>query len=158
MNIHNPGELIGFAYDVEFYWYDHCDWDVFDEDGYNEYVDNEVSEWTDDWTSLRDYLDLLPSGYDWYYRDEWGEICGLAYDEADVIRQPLLEWCDENNIFDDDQLEEPEEIPAETQVEPEEEAFESGFSIEDFVINIDGVGELIKRADPTVIVVDDLFG
>ena len=50
--------------------------DFFDSDYLDEYLDREIEDWARNmsWTSLRDKLGEIDTGYEWYYWDEYGDI------------------------------------------------------------------------------------
>lgn len=78
--------------------------------------DEQVNEWlreTDNsWEEVRDTLDNIPTGYDWYWVDGWVSYYGIYdYDRDDINRIAEMiedamngEWDDEPEDEDDDPI------------------------------------------------------
>lgn len=77
--------------------------DVYDRDGFNDYVWSAVSDWCDGWESLGSWLYNLPSPDDYDYFDMSDEPCGVGQWEFDYWKGKILEYCDDNNLWDDDE-------------------------------------------------------
>lgn len=114
--IETVGELKDFCYDNDC---DECD-DVFSEEDMNDCVDDDLYEYVrhNDWRDTLSFLENIPTYSDtgYYYRDDYGDFCSLDYDDFDDYKDRVLEWCDNNDIWD-----EPDEDNTEDVVEIEEE-------------------------------------
>ena len=64
--------------------YDHVIEDIYAEDALDDFVNNEVSNYTD-WRDLYNFLDDIPTGYDWYRIDYYGDITGIDDSEFEDI-------------------------------------------------------------------------
>lgn len=114
-------ELVDFCSDVD------CDilCDFVFDDEYNDAIEEDLSNALRDdysWRSIRDMLYDLPEDYNQYMHDDILEFRGLDDDDFDDYKEDVLDWCDDRDVWDD---EEDEESPAMEQVmrreEPEEE-------------------------------------
>lgn len=117
-------DLQSFCIDIE---YDLQEDGAYSEEEYNDYIEEDVYDVVrnNSWRGTRDWLSSLPDGYDFYFRDEWGEWTGRSYREIDDLKESVLEYADENDLFDieDEDVEEEyvEEMAGE---EPEENDLE----------------------------------
>ena len=73
--------------------YDHVIEDIYAEDALDDFVNNEVSNYTD-WRDLYNFLDDIPTGYDWYRIDYYGDITGIDDSEFEDIKSDLLDELD----------------------------------------------------------------
>lgn len=87
-------------------------------DGYQEYTQNiycnedydmeicrRISEYSDNdrWEDIRNWLDSLPCGCDYYeYDDDWGEWTGLEHEDLHERVHELAQELDEDGFFDDE--------------------------------------------------------
>lgn len=149
-------DLLEFADDVGYNFYDHDSFEVMDQDALDEYISSSIDDWAyDGWEYLRNRLDDVPTGYEYYTLNQWGELEGLCYNNANEIRGGLLDWCDENGIFDEESDEDEDENVENEHCE-EEMVFESGFSISELLINIDLIADEVHK-EREAIVIDDLL-
>ena len=101
-------------------WWELIDWcrenechiceDIYDDDSYYDYINDNLVDWAreDSWTELRDRLNDLPSGYDFYQRDDYGDFHALDdYGDFDAFFDEVLSWGDDNNIWEDAEEESP---------------------------------------------------
>lgn len=112
-------DLISFCYDEDI---DFCE-DVYSEDAKNEYFDEELVNMARDassWQELCDRLEEIPTGYDYYIRDDYGDFEGADDDDFDSRYEDVLEYMDENECWDDDGEDEEEPV-REEYVDPEDE-------------------------------------
>lgn len=84
--------------------------DVYSEDDRDSYLNEVIHAWACDetWQSVRDMLDHIVTGYDWYrrhYDDEWEGID----DEFEDYKDRVIDFMDENAYWDDEEDEEEEE-------------------------------------------------
>lgn len=107
-------ELYDFAQDNNLY--DFFD-DYFTEDGLDEFINDKMADMTryESWTTVRDYLDEVPQGYDWYRIDQYdGNFYGVDAEDCENIKQQILEALDEEGDFweeeADDEVDEEEEF------------------------------------------------
>ena len=101
-NVTCMSDLIEFCTDVD------CDLlcDVYDSEGRDDYInENLLCDWARecDWEEVRNILDDIPTGYDYYYYD--GDWHGINEWEFQDWKQQVFEWCDECDVFSDDEEE-----------------------------------------------------
>ena len=124
--IENLSELLDFCrnYDCDIYE------EIFDDDGYHDCIDEEINDMVqhDSWEQIRDYLDELPYGYDYYRQTEFDGWEGIdEYSDFDNIKDEVRNWAEEEEIFDEeDEQEDGQENdePCSEVAECEEEEFE----------------------------------
>ena len=130
--VNDWGDLITFCNDHQC---SVCE-DVYDEYGRDEMVDEMVNDWArhDSWTDLRDRLAGIPD-YDGYFRyDDYGDWYELDnYSDFDGYKDEVLEWGDDNDVWDEDEEEDEDAVDYEPAPdEPDEEPVEyEGFSPSD---------------------------
>lgn len=107
--------------------------DVYDEEGRDDYINECLMDWAreDSWQDLYGRLDNIPTGYDWYRYDDYGDWCGLDDGDFEEYKGDVLEWADDNGVWDDDEEEDVEEDcfedePEDDEPAPEEEDFSVG--------------------------------
>lgn len=105
-------ELMDVTGDANYYFDD-----VYDSDAYDDYIYDVARDFNGGWTEIRDFLDSLPEGYDYYIRDDCGEWSGYYDDDIDYLKDCFLGWADDNEWFDPEETEEEEEPEGETQEE-----------------------------------------
>ena len=122
--------------------------DIYSYDDYNTAVNEELEDRVsyDGWIEIRDWLDSLPTGYDWYRKSEWdGSWKSLNdYDDFDRYKENVRDWMDEYGRWDDDEEEAPYEDP-EDLVPVEQEAV----SFEELMMSGSAVVEAARRAGAT---------
>ena len=116
-------ELHSFCIDIG---YDLQEHGAYSEEEYNDYIEEDIYDAVRDnsWREMRNWLSSLPDGYDFYFRDDWGEWEGRSYEDIDDLKESVLEYADENDFFDiedEDVEEEYVEETAEEEVEEEPE-------------------------------------
>lgn len=89
---------------------DICD-DIYDEESRDDYINECLIDWArnDSWTELLSRLEDIPTGYDYYRYDDYGEWEGLVDGDFDEIRDEVAEWMDDNGYWDDDEEESDDE-------------------------------------------------
>lgn len=102
--------------------------DIYDEDGRDSYINDCLMDWArnDTWTELLARLEDIPTGYEAYRYDDYGEWEGLDDGDFRAIRDEVAEWVDEYSSWDDDEEEDEEEAvdeedTPEEYVDPEDE-------------------------------------
>ena len=107
--------------------------DVYDEEGRDDYINECLMDWTreDSWQDLYSRLDSIPTGYDWYRYDDYGDWCGLDDEDFEDYKGDVLEWADDHGVWDDDEEEDMDEDcfedePEDDEPAPEEEDFSVG--------------------------------
>lgn len=117
-NVTTFWELLDWCGETGCYLYD----EVVSEESYNSWINEDMDSRIRDgasWQDMLDWLNELPSGYDYYRYSEYSsEWCGLTDYDFDSIWNEALEWGDENNAWDEDE-------ESEEQTEEEEEEGES---------------------------------
>ena len=110
-NVTTWGELVGFCYDANL---EECIGDIYSEDAYNDYINETLYDYVRDngWTDVLEYLQDLPSGYD-YYLNVDGDWDGLYYNDNcsgfEYYKDAVLERMDNEDAWDEED-EEPEII------------------------------------------------
>lgn len=124
-NIETFGELKDFCYDEDCSLLE----DVYDEEGMDSFVNECLMDWArnDTWQELYSRLDDIPTGYDWY-RYEYGDWEVLDGEDFEDYKNDVLEWGDENDIWDaeDDEYDDDDNFesePEEDEPAPEDEDF-----------------------------------
>lgn len=95
-------------------WYDLIDFcdeigcracqDIYDEAGYNNHVDDAASDYLRyySWYELRDKLRDLPTDCEYYYKlDEFDWEDADYGDTFDNIKDEVLDFCNENELWDE---------------------------------------------------------
>ena len=113
--------------------------DIIDDDELDEYVNEDIrtAVGDDSWRTIRDYLDDIPTGYDYYRRDGMFDYTYMDDgDDFDEYKDRALEWGDDYGLWDDEEDDEDgvaendeEEVPEEEEPPVEEE----DFSIRDLI-------------------------
>lgn len=99
--IENLSELLDFCRNYDCDIYD----EIFDDDGYHDCIDEEINNMVqhDSWEQIRDYLDELPYGYDYYRQTEFDGWEGIdEYSDFDNIKNEVRDWAEEEEIFDEE--------------------------------------------------------
>lgn len=124
-------ELLEFCYDEDC---NICE-DIVDSDMYDEYIDDELYDKIrnsgDKWWEIKDWLNGIPTGYDYY--DRYNE-CGVDEYDFDHYKDDVLDWGDSNEVWDEDEEEE-EDFEEDFDEEEDEELEEidyNGFFDENF--------------------------
>lgn len=84
--------------------YDHVIEDIYAEDALDDFVNSEVINYTD-WRDLYNFLDDIPTGYDWYRIDCYGDITGIDDSEFEDIKSDLLDELDSDEWFEEEEEE-----------------------------------------------------
>lgn len=86
-----------------------CD-DVYSEESRDDYINEHLVDMARDagsWPELLDTLNDITTGYDYYRLNDYGEWFILDDYEFNQYKDDVLEWCDDNSIWEDDEEEEP---------------------------------------------------
>lgn len=92
-----------------------CD-GIVDEYSFDEEIAYALEDWRnrfDDWTRARDWLCDLPTGYDFYREDGYGNWEGLDRSDFEDIKQDVLDEMDDAEAWDDEPEEESPDEPEE---------------------------------------------
>ena len=148
-SVRNFGDLIDWCNDNGC---DVCE-DIYYSESYDDCINSQLVDWArnSDWEELKDTLNNLPYGYEYYQRDNYGDWIGLDDIDFDDFYDAALEWGDEYGIWDDDEEESPydenfdEEESVEEETEDDESVVEMGISFEDlFSVCSDTVQRISK--------------
>lgn len=115
-------ELLDWCYDYDC---SYCE-DVYTEDSKDGYFDDDLVDMARNAGSWRDMLDELndiPTGYDYYIRNDYGEWRGADDDDFDSYKDDILEWGDDNDVWDEDE-EEDEEYACDESESDDDDGFE----------------------------------
>lgn len=141
-------ELRDFCYDNDCTI---CD-DIYDDDSKDDYINERLSDMADDadsWQSLYRTLEDIPTGYDYYRLDDYGDFNGLDDDDFEDYKNDVLEWMDDREYWEED--EDPEE---EEYFPPEEECNEEENDEEPYEDDIQPVDELFSLCSEQLRVID----
>ena len=109
--------------------------DIIDDDTLDEYVDYDISNCGYGWRALRDYPSDIPTDYDYYRCDGSFDYVGLDNGDFEDYKSRVLDWMDEEDLWDAEEGEEDEDEedfdPGEPE-EPEEPPVEE----EDFSVSV----------------------
>lgn len=99
-----------------------CD-NVYDDEARDDYIDENLVNWVrnDTWYDLRNRLDNLDTGYDYWLLDDYGDWTGLDDGDFYNMKDEVAEWVDNYGDWDDDEEEADEEPFEEENEEPFEE-------------------------------------
>lgn len=103
-NINDFDELIDFCNDYEC---SYCD-DVYSEESRDDYINEDLvdmARYTDSWYSLLNTLYNITTGYDYYRHTDYGDWEGLGDYEFNAYKNDVLEWADDQDIWEDDEEE-----------------------------------------------------
>ena len=97
-------------------------YDIYDDYEVDDQVNDDVANCDDSWSNLRDYLNDIPTGYNWYRRDGSFDYVGLTHSDFLDLKQEVLDYLDEyGGYFDDEEEEEEDLAPFEMPEDHEEE-------------------------------------
>lgn len=97
-------ELRDFCYDYEC---SYCD-DVYDDDQKDDYFNSELVEYArnaGDWRNMLGYLQDIPTGYDYYIKDDYDDWREADDDDFSTYKDDILEWGDNNEVWDEEEEE-----------------------------------------------------
>lgn len=116
-DVESFGDLKDFTYDNDLSWFTE---DIYDDDERDEYIDNWVSDAIryDRWYDIRDTLDDISSNYDWYRIRGIHDIEGLDDSDFYDVKDKILAYCDENDIFDPEEDDEDEDEEEDDDYDP----------------------------------------
>ena len=119
--------------------YDNYVENVYSDDSLDDVLDEFFSDMMSErrWYDVKEAMDDIPQGYDWYYFD-WGDCYQLDGYELEETKGRLLEELDEDGFFDEEddeeECEEAERVPEYFEpCEPDEDAelIDIGFFVSD---------------------------
>ena len=113
--------------------------DIYSEASYDDYIDEELSDMvrTERWWDVRDFLDNVESGFEWYFRDEWGDWEGLTDDDIDSWVEDLTSMLEDDDFFESE--------------EDEEEL------VEDFETELESIKDRLTPIEEEDFSIDELF-
>lgn len=99
-NITSLTDLVRFCFEEDC---DICE-DLYEDDAYDEQVEEDIVDSGFGWRALRDYLNDLPAGYPWYRRDGTLDYVGIEEDgdEFEDYKSEVMNWMDEREYWEDD--------------------------------------------------------
>lgn len=121
-DVRDMDDLKSFCWDNDCY---ECD-EVESSDVWNDWIEENLVDWARDntWRDLMSILNNMDdnSGYSWYVWDEYTSEYRPADDsDFEEYHRRVLEWADENGVFDDAEREEEDEDENFEPVDPEDE-------------------------------------
>ncbi len=72
---------------------------IISDDSYDEYVNEDISNYYYGWRDLRDALDDLPYGYDWYRVDGMFDYVALDDSDFEDIKQDICDRLEDRGYF-----------------------------------------------------------
>ena len=127
---------------IEFCSNEGCDTceDIYSEDSRDEYINEQLMAWAreDTWQELYSRLENIPTGYDYYRDDGYGEWVGMDDGDFDEYKDDVLEWMDNHGYWDEEDDDEDVDIFAEELEREKAEAEEAPVEEEAF-----SIGELM---------------
>lgn len=156
-NIQSWEDLISFCSD---YGCDYCK-DVYDDDQRDDYINEDLVDMarnSDDWRDLRNMLNDIPTGYDYYIKDDYDEFREADNDDFEDYKSSVLEWGDDGDVWDEDEEEDyyddEDEEPAPTlrstgeSNNEEEDVVEEGCSLKElFESGVDSLRALSEKEE-----------
>lgn len=126
-------ELIDFCYDYDC---SYCE-DVYNEDSKDEYFDSELVEYArnaQNWRDMLEYLQDIPTGSEYYIRDNYDDWHEADDDDFDNYKNDVLEWGDNSEVWDeeddDEEYYDPDgELVDESYYEEEDDELEEGCTL-----------------------------
>jgi len=101
-NINEWWELVDFCNDEGCYV---CE-DLFGHDCLDEQIENDISEAlsnNDGWQTIRDCLNEIDTDYSYYRNDGFLNYIGLDADDFSAYKDDVLEWGDNNGVWEDEE-------------------------------------------------------
>ena len=110
--------------------------DVYDSDQLDDWIDDHTDEWAanSSWRDLRDKLDAIPTGYDYYSIDDYDYIYGLDNRDFETYKSNVAEWIDNEELWEDEEDDEEEPVQVVQSQSVDESAPEEDFSISELMI------------------------
>ena len=129
-DVENIDQLLSIADDFD-YEFD----DVYSEDQYDDEINDQLRNDDGSWKDVKDWLNNLPDGYDFYVQDRWGDWEGRGYEEIDDLKEQFLNWADEDGeVFEEEDDEEyDEEEYDDSEPEAEDPEPESDLTLDDIL-------------------------
>ena len=141
-------ELKDFCRDWEC---EYCD-DIFDEYDRDREINEDIDEYCGDygWDELRDFLNGIPTGYDYYRRNSAFDWDGADDDMFESYKYDVCEWADNGGVWDDNSEEEDDLFEFEEDDSFTEDPDESPIEDEDF-----SVGDLIGMCSVAFVTIQE---
>ena len=110
--------------------------DVYDSDQLDDWIDDHTDEWAanSSWRDLRDKLDAIPTGYDYYSIDDYDYIYGLDNRDFETYKSNVAEWIDNEELWEDEEDDDEEPVQVVQSQSVDESAPEEDFSISELMI------------------------
>lgn len=126
--INNWWELIDFCND------EGCDYldNVYTAEARGDCInDYQLEGWARDnlWRNLLDILNDLYDGYEYYKLDGYGDWVYLNDEDFESYKSDVLDWAEQNYVFDEDEEEDPADYGIEDDDEPDGEEIEEPMSM-----------------------------
>lgn len=160
-NVVSFGDLVDFCYDNNLEVME----DVISDDQLDDDVNEDLQYHNGSWQDLRDRLDEIPQGYDWYRRDGFLDFCPLDDYDFERYREDVIRAAEDEGVFEDEEEEEeqdavdPEAIDVATAQAYEAAEEERRRHIEGYYFTDPLTGEvLVAGYDIARVNVEALFG
>ena len=80
--------------------------DIIDSDQLDEYVEEDIRDTNYSWRDIRDSLSEIPTGYGYYRMNGSFDYDGMDENDFDSYKEDVLEWGDNNGVWEDEPDEE----------------------------------------------------
>lgn len=82
--------------------------DIISDDGLDEYIDSDICNTNYSWRDIRDFLNAIPTEFDYYLYNGPFDYIGLNDDDFVDYKGRVLDWMDENGLWEDEECEDEE--------------------------------------------------
>ena len=107
-NVSDMWELRNFCDENNMY---ECLDGYYDRDQADDYICDLIRDKVNhvSWEDIKDMLDNIPSGYDWYKDDDYDILAPLTDDDFEYLRNDILEQLDNMDFFDAEEVDDDDE-------------------------------------------------
>ena len=109
---------------------------IIDSDSFDQYVEDDINDRYCGWMDLRDYLNDLPSGYDYYRYNGSFDYDGLTRSDYEEIREDVFDHLVDIGWFSDESEEESEMEDDISQYESCDPEDDTEYEMDDFDMDI----------------------
>lgn len=109
--------------------------DIVDDEQKDDSIDEYLREnagSSDNWREVRDILDDVPTGYEYYRYNGVDDIQGFDSYDFEALKDEVLRYCDTHDIFEEDE----DDVDEEEEIDPED-MFSDPDTDDDFLSFID---------------------
>ena len=103
-SIEDIGDLVSFSNETGYQDSEYCD--VIDDYGLDDCISEDIRYYDGSWQSLRDALDSIETGYDWYKREGCLDYTGLDSSDYRDMKEEMLQELIDDDFFDEEDADE----------------------------------------------------